>query len=76
MQQVIKEGVRIVNLKKLTYYLGIAFCFASLMGGCISLIADLSTTIALWSMIVRNGCRKVPVEVEIPEIQREIHHQQ
>lgn len=76
MQQAIKEGARIVNLKKLTYYLGIAFCFASFIAACISLISDLSITIALWSMIVSNVCRIVSLEVEITEIQIEIHHQQ
>ena len=76
MQQVIKEGVRIVNLKKLTYYLGIAFCFASFIAACISLISDLSITIALWSMIGSTVCGTVSLEVEINKIKIKIHHQQ
>lgn len=75
MQQMIEEGVRKVNLKKLTYYLGIAFCFTSFIVACISLISDLSITIALWSMIVSNVCRIVSLETEITEIQIAIHHQ-
>lgn len=75
MQQVIKEGVRKVNVKKLTYYLGIAFCFASFIAVCISLISDSSITVALWSMIVSNVCRIVSLETEITEIQIAIHHQ-
>lgn len=75
MQQVIKEGVRKVNVKKLTYYLGIAFCFASFIAACISLISDSSITVALWSMIVSNVCRIVSLETEITEIQIAIHHQ-
>lgn len=71
----IKEGVRKVNVKKLTYYLGIAFCFASFIAACISLISDSSITVALWSMIVSNVCRIVSLETEITEIQIAIHHQ-
>lgn len=64
-----------MNVKKLTYYLGIAFCFASFIAACISLISDSSITVALWSMIVSNVCRIVSLETEITEIQIAIHHQ-
>lgn len=56
-----------MNLKKLTYYLGIALCLASPFAFGICTLAGLDNTVPLSLMITSNVCRICSLEAEMTE---------
>lgn len=56
-----------MNLKKLTYYLGIALCLASPFAFGICALIGLDNTVPLSLMITSNACRICSLEAEMTE---------
>lgn len=56
-----------MNVKKLTYYLGIALCLASPLAFGICMLAGLDNTVPLSLMITSNVCRICSLEAEMTE---------
>lgn len=56
-----------MDLKKITYYLGIALCLASPFAFGICMLAGLDNTVPLSLMITSNVCRICSLEAEMTE---------
>lgn len=56
-----------MNLKKITYYVGIALCLASPLAFGICMLIGLDNTVPLSLMITSNVCRICSLEAEMTE---------